>query len=183
MDILFLILIIIIIIASILLAIYSTMYNQIQDSIIRIDEVEASLDSNLRTKYDLISKSVSIIRSIDENITSDIFDEIVKLRSRKISNFKLDRKLITATDELTILRDKNKEIAQNEDLIRIITQLEEIDTKLDTQREYYNKNISSYNQMIKTFPKRIIALIYKYKEKTYYDRKDMSDDDYDDFKL
>ena len=38
---------------------------------------------------------------------------------------------------------------------------------------------TEYNQ----FPSNIIATFGKYKEKLFFDRKDMNDDDYDDFKL
>ena len=47
----------------------------------------------------------------------------------------------------------------------------------------HNKNIKEYNKMIKMFPTNLIAKIYKYEEKLFFDKKDMSDDDYNDFKL
>ena len=37
--------------------------------------------------------------------------------------------------------------------------------------------------MIKTFPTIIIANLKKYKERPFYDLKDMTDEDYQDFKL
>ena len=44
-------------------------------------------------------------------------------------------------------------------------------------------NITIYNSLLKKFPSNIIATFGKYKEKLFFDRKDMNDDDYDDFKL
>ena len=49
--------------------------------------------------------------------------------------------------------------------------------------DYYNENISIYNSLLKKFPSNIIAIFSKYEEKLYFDRKDMNDDDYNDFKL
>ena len=37
--------------------------------------------------------------------------------------------------------------------------------------------------MIKKFPTNIVSKIKKYKERPFYDLKDMTDEDYDDFKL
>ena len=48
---------------------------------------------------------------------------------------------------------------------------------------YYNDNITIYNSLLRKFPSNIIATFGKYKEKLFFDRKDMNDDDYDDFKL
>ena len=45
------------------------------------------------------------------------------------------------------------------------------------------KNIAEYNKLIHLFPTNIIAKLSKQQEKLFFDRKDMSDDDYNDFKL
>ncbi len=182
MDLLVIILLSIIIFVCIIIAFYTYLYNKFQDVIIRINEVEATIDTNLRNKYDLLNKSISIIKGNVE-IKNDIFDEIVKLRSRKISNFDLDRKLILAFNEFNSLKDKHKELNKSDELNKIEKDINEIDNKLVIFRDYYNDNITNYNRMVKSFPTKIIALINKYEEKLFFDRKDMNDDDYNDFKL
>ena len=76
---------IIIVLACAIAVFYATIYNKFQEYIIRINEVESMIDTYLRNKYDLINKSIPIIKG---NIKSEkeIFGEIVKLRSRKIGN-------------------------------------------------------------------------------------------------
>lgn len=182
MDLLVIILLSIIIFVCIIIAFYTYLYNKFQDVIIRINEVEATIDTNLRNKYDLLNKSISIIKGNVE-IKNDIFDEIVKLRSRKISNFDLDRKLILAFNEFNSLKDKHKELNKSDELNKIEKDINEIDNKLVIFRDYYNDNITNYNRMVKSFPTKIIALINKYEEKLFFDRKDMNDDDFNDFKL
>lgn len=182
MDLLVIILLSIIIFVCIIIAFYTYLYNKFQDVIIRINEVESTIDTNLRNKYDLLNKSISIIKGNVE-IKNDIFDEIVKLRSRKISNFDLDRKLILAFNEFNSLKDKHKELNKSDELNKIEKDINEIDNKLVIFRDYYNDNITNYNRMVKSFPTKIIALINKYEEKLFFDRKDMNDDDYNDFKL
>ena len=157
---------IIIVLACAIAVFYATIYNKFQEYIIRINEVESMIDTYLRNKYDLINKSIPIIKG---NIKSEkeIFGEIVKLRSRKIGNFELYRILTRASNELNELR----------------TEYNDIDIKIDNAIEYYNDNITIYNSLLKKFPSNIIATFGKYKEKLFFDRKDMNDDDYDDFKL
>ena len=182
MDLLILFLLFLIIIICLIVATYAYLYNKFQDVIIRINEVEATIDTNLRNKYDLLNKSISIIKG-NVKIEDDIFDEIVKLRSRKISNFDLDRKLILAFNEFNSVKSQNKELNKSEELNKIEKDIEDIDNKLTTFREYYNENITKYNRLVKAFPTNIIALTNKYEEKLFFDRKDMNDEDYNDFKL
>ena len=48
---------------------------------------------------------------------------------------------------------------------------------------YYNKHTSSLNNYIRKFPNNIIAKIHHVKVKPYFDGKDMTDNDIEDFKL
>ena len=70
----------------ILLITYIHLYNKISESIIRIDEAESRIDNNLRDKYDLLNRSIALIRTKVE-LEPNAFKDIIKLRSRKISNF------------------------------------------------------------------------------------------------
>lgn len=186
MDTLILVLIGIIMVICIIVGIIINYYNKLQDYVIRINEVETLLDNNLREKYDNINKCVSIIKnndSITEETDKNMFEEIVKLRTRKISNFDLDRKLIVANDNFIILKEKYKELKTNKEIINITKKIEELDENIIVNRDYYNKNIAEYNKLVAIFPTNMIARICKYDPKLYYDKKDMSDDDFNDFKL
>ena len=166
--------------------IYTTLYNKLQDYIIRINEVEAMIDNHLRNKYDAINKCVSLIKGNDkitEEKDKKLFEEIVRLRTKKISNFDLDRKLIEAENNLITLKEKYPDLRENKDIIALSKKIEDINENLIVGREDYNKNILEYNKLVKLFPTNIVAMICKYEEKMFFDRKDMSDDDYDDFKL
>ena len=112
-----------------------------------------------------------------------MFEEIVKLRARKISNFDLDRKLVEANNQFITIKEKYEEINKNEDIIKYSKDLIDIDDRLKIHVNYYNKNIAEYNKLIKLFPTNIVARLCKYQEKLFFDRKDMSDEDYNDFKL
>lgn len=182
MDMLILVLFLIIILICIIIAFYTYIYNKFQDTIIRINEVEATIDSSLRQKYDLINRSISIIKANVE-IKSEMFDEIVRLRSRKISNFDLDRKLINVSNEFLKIKEEHKEALQSDELKKIEKQLKEIDDKLSIYRDYYNSNIVKYNKMVKSFPTNIVALLCKYEDKLFFDMKNMNDDIVNDFKL
>ena len=184
MDALMLILLGMILVICLIIGIYLTLYNKIQEYIIRINEVEAIIDNNLREKYDNINKISSIIKANEKiKIDKKILDEILKLKNKKISNFNLDRKLIETNNYFTSLKESNKELKNNEEIIDATNKINELDEILTVNKEYYNRNIAEYNKLIILFPTNIVASICKYKEKLFFDRKDMSDEDYNDFKL
>lgn len=182
MESLLIVIFVIIIFICIISVFYAIVYNRFQDYIIRINEVESMIDNNLRNKYDLFNRAIPIIRS---NIDKDreVFGEIIKLRSRKLGNFELYRVLIRTSFELNALKEEFPDIQKSSEIKKILNEVIDIDLKVDNQIDYYNENISIYNSLLKKFPSNVVAIFCKYKEKLFFDRKDMNDEDYNDFKL
>lgn len=186
MDTLMLILFGIILVLCIIFYIYSTLYNKLQSYIIIINEVESKIDNNLRNKYDNINKCVSLIRGNEKlikQIDNKIFDEIIRLRTQKISNFDLDRKLEKTSNEFITLKEKYEILKDNPDILELEKKNEDVNELLEINKTYYNNCISEYNKLVTLFPTNIVANICKFKEKLYFDGKDMSDDDVNDFKF
>ena len=177
----FITLIIIIFICLILIWFVNT-YNKFQSFIIRINEVEANIDTTLRSRFDLLNKSIGIIKG---NIETDkeVLPLIVKLRSRKLSNFELDRQLYEAINEFNYYKETYPKLSENDTLFKIDISLTESEHEITALRKYYNDIITDYNKLVKKFPSNLVAFIIKYKEKTYYDGKNMNDDITNDFKL
>ena len=74
---------------------YINVYNTFQNFIIRINEAESFIDTTLRKRFDLLNKSIDIIKSVT-NSKKDVLVMIKELKSVKLSNFDLDRKLYEA---------------------------------------------------------------------------------------
>ena len=96
----------------------------------------------------------------------------------------MDRKLVEASNEFFKLKEQYKDLYDSSDELKKISKLiKSSDEKLVTLKEYFNSNVSKYNKLVKSFPTNVVALISKYNEKLFFDRKDMSDEDHNDFKL
>lgn len=174
--------ILIIIIAICLLLIwYISIYNSFQNYIIRINESEAFIDTTLRKRFDLLNKSIEIIKSNTKE--KEVLNIINELKSMKISNFDLDRKLYDAINEFDKYKESNEELRNTESFIKIELGLFESEAEIVAARKYYNDIITDYNKLVKRFPSNLVAKICGYKTKTYYDGKNMEDDDVNDFKL
>ena len=67
--------------------------------------------------------------------------------------------------------------------MKIESALDDSEHEINALRKYYNDTITEYNKLTKKFPSNIVAIMLKYKEKTYFDGKNMNDDIINDFKL
>ena len=157
-------------------------YNKIQVYIIRINEAEANIDSVLRKRFDLLNKSIDVIKA-NTKTDKEVLGEIENLKSKKISNFDLDRKLYDGLKEFTKYKEEYPKLKNIDSFVKIEIELNESEAEIVAFRKYYNDIITDYNKMIKSFPSNIVALMFSFKSKLYFDGKDMSDDDVNDFKL
>lgn len=181
MDIIMFVLIAIILVSFILIWYIST-YNNYQNYIIRINEAEANIDTVLRKRFDLLNKSIGIIRA-NCDAQDNVLEVIVKLRSRKLTNFDLDRQLYEAINEFNQYREKYPQLKESENFIKIDISLHETEAEIVASRKYYNDIITDYNKLTSRFPSNIIGKLSNYKYKPYFDGKDMTDEILDDFKL
>ncbi len=176
------IILIFLIIIFILFIYISNIYNKFQDHIIKINEAEGKIDDTLRKKFDSILDMNNIIK---ESIKTKkaIVDDISDLKSKKISSFELDRKLVDALNKINFIKSQYEELKGNEKLNKLSYEIDDMDESLEAYKKFYNEKIVSYNKLIRIFPYNILGKILKYKEKTFFDGKDMNDDNIKDFKL
>ena len=97
------------------------------------------------------------------------------MRSQRLNNFDLDRKLYEAINEFNKYKENNNDLRKNESFIKIDVSLNESEAEIEALRKYYNDIISDYNKIIKTIPSNIVAKLSKLKTKDYFDGKDLSE--------
>ena len=68
-------------------------------------------------------------------------------------------------------------------MIEIVEQFTEVDEKLTAGISYYNKQLNILNAYIRKFPNNIVAKIHHVQSKPFFDGKDMTDIEINDFKL
>jgi LemA protein len=162
----------VIVILCIILIWYINTFNQFQNFIVRINEAEANIDSILRKRYDLLKKSIGVIKSNTDE--ENVLDDLADLRSQKLSNFDLDRKIYDAISEFNKYKEEHRDLKKCEGFMKIELSINETEAEIEALRKYYNDIITDYNKMIKSVPSNIVSVICKFKNKTYFDGKDLN---------
>lgn len=164
-----------IIVVSLMLIILISIYNHFQDYIIRINEADVNIDAILRKRFDLLNKSVGIIKN---NIKTEeqILEIIEKIRSKKLNNFELDRYLYEAINEFHVLKEKYPKLQDNKEFLKTEINLIESESEIVGLRKYYNDIITDYNKLVKVFPSNLVALFKGYKAKSYFDGNNVDEE-------
>lgn len=171
-----------VIILVILIMIFISIYNNIQNYIIRIEEAENNIDAVLRKRFDLLNKSIDIIKN-ETKVEDDIMENILKLKDKKISNFEFDRGLYEGIKEFNKYKEEYPNLSKSESFTKLEIELNESEAEIVALKKHYNDIITEYNKLVRSFPAVLIAIVFKFKKKLYFDGKNMEDDDIKDFKL
>lgn len=160
--------------------VYVSIYNSFQKYLLKIKEVESTIDILLRERFDLLNKASSFIK---DKTNEEVMKGLIGLEDKNLSSFELDRTLVAIAKEFYDLKFKYHNLVKLDAFTDIDFAIKENEAKVDGYILYYNDNITKYNHLIKLFPSSIIAKISKLNEKLFYDGKNMSDSKTNDFKM
>ena len=160
---------------------YALIYNKIKTQILKINSAESEIDESLRNKYDIIIKIISEIKQIDKDNKS--FKDVENIKNEELSSFDFDRKLMDLESKIYTIRNDNSKIQKNSTINNLWYDINNINTTIKAAEKYYNESITVYNNLVTKFPSKIIAIILRYKEKSYFDGKDLYDENTKDFKI
>ena len=163
----FVCLLLVIIILCLLGIWFVSIYNHYQNYIIRINEAESFIDTTLRKRFDLLNKSIGIIKANTDE--EKVLEIVSKLKSKKLTNFELDRQLYDAINEFNEYKEHYENLKTNEAYLKIDINLFESESEIVALRKYYNDIITDYNKLVKNCPSNFVALIKGYKIKPYFD--------------
>jgi hypothetical protein len=179
---LWIIILIILVVIFALFLIVNIIYNKFQDFIIKINEVEGKIDDTLRDKYDDLLKINNIVKE-KINTDKEIIDDLENIETDEKSSFEIHRLLKDAYNKLDFIRKQYDEIKKEKEIKELFDSVDDMDESLNAYIKYYNENIVDYNKYIRKFPYNIIGIILKYKEKMFFDNKDLNDENIKDFKI
>jgi LemA protein len=179
---LWMIILIVLVVIFALVLIINIIYNKFQDFIIKINEVEGKIDETLRDKYDDLLKINNIVKE-KINTDKEIIDDIENIKTDEKTSFEVHRLLKDAFNKLDFIKNQYDEVNKSEDVNSLFSEINEMDEALSAYIKYYNENIVDYNTYIRKFPFNLIGIVLKYKEKPFFDNKDLNDENIKDFKI
>ena len=150
------------------------MYNSLIAKKNQVENIFASVDTQLKKRYDLIPNLVASVSKYMEH-EKDILSEITKLRSdankADISDeqkIELDAKMSSALGSIMIAVENYPDLKANENVIHLQRSLNEVEEQISAARRTYNQAVTDYNNAIEMLPTNIMANMMNYRRKEVF---------------
>jgi LemA protein len=140
----------------------------------RADNAWAQVDVQLRRRYDLIPNLVETVKGYAQH-EREVFQKVTEARSQAINagsvgeQGKAENMLTGALKSLFAVVENYPELKANQNFLMLQEELAGTEGKISYARQFYNDTVMKFNTKQQVFPSNIIANMFSFKEKEYFE--------------
>lgn len=148
-------------------------YNNLATASENIDSKWSQVENNLQRRADLIPNLVATVKGYAAH-EQEIFEAIADARSRLIGAntveeaARANNELSGALNRLLVISEAYPTLKADQNFIALQDELAGTENRIATARKDYNDAVQSYNTRIKRFPLNIIAGMFGYERREYF---------------
>ena len=140
-----------------------------------IRDAWANIDTELRRRYDLIPNLVETVKGYAAH-EREVFENVTKARAAATAatgspaeQAAAEGPLVSALRQLFAVAENYPDLKANQNFLQLQTELANTEDRLQTARRFYNSNVREYNRRIQSFPSKLIADGFGFKEEQFFE--------------
>mgnify|MGYP001080271407 CR=1 FL=1 len=153
---------------------YVSAYNRLQRSKNFVEEGWATIDVQLKKRYDLIPNLVETVKGYAKH-ESETLQAVVEARSYAMrattvsGKIEAENALSGTLKSLMRLQEAYPQLKANANFISLQEQLLSVENEIASARRYYNGTVRALNNRVTTFPSNLVARRMKMEKYSYFE--------------
>jgi LemA protein len=149
------------------------MYNSLITLRNRCDNAWFQVDVQLRRRYDLIPNLVETVKGYAKH-ESGVFERVTQARAAAVNaqtvkdQGQAENVLTGALKSLFAVAENYPDLKANQNFLMLQEELAGTEGKVAYARQFYNDNVMKFNMRQQVFPSSIIANMFGFKTKEYF---------------
>ena len=155
-------------------------YNRLIRLNVSVDEAFAQIEVQLKRRADLIPNLVETVKGYASH-EKNTLDAVVAARAKATSATTMsdvaaaDGQLTTALRGLLAISENYPDLKASANFLSLQEELSTTENKVSFARQFYNDNVRSLNQKVKTFPSSLFAGMAKVTARAFYEIENPAD--------
>jgi LemA protein len=169
-----------IIVIAVIVLLLIVLYNGLAGLRVRADSAWSDIDVQLKRRHDLIPNLVETVKGYAAH-EKGTFENIARYRSAAMSATTVDDKaqaegqLTQALRGLLAVAENYPQLRASEQFTSLQTQLAQTEDAIQNSRRYYNAVVRDLNTKIATFPSNIIAGMFNFTPRQFFQTETAED--------
>lgn len=154
-------------------------YNGLVSKSEAVDRGLSNLDVMLERRADLIPNLVSTVKGYTSHET-EIINSITDARTKLMNANSVEEKsnanneLSSSLNALMVVVENYPDLKSSQNFIQLSDELSGTENRIAVARKDYNDAVKDYNLKVKTFPENILAGMFGFEQKQYFEAKESS---------
>lgn len=172
------ILIVVLVVLAIIVLSLIIGYNGLQTGKIKVDEAESGIDVALTKRFDVLTKMIEVVKGYAKH-EKDTLEDVVRMRNQvHLGNSSINEKqeitkqMDQAKRAINVLVEQYPELKANESFKQLQVSISDVEEHLQAARRVYNANVSSYNQKVQLFPSNIVAKLFNFSVREFFEAEE-----------
>ena len=150
-----------------------SMYNDLVSRRVKVDNAWSQIDVQLQRSFDLIPNFVETLKGYAAH-ESETFEKITELRTSWANaqtvteKAELDNQLSGALKTIMAVSENYPDLKANQNFSELSEELRNTENKISFSRQFYNDNVTMYNEKLQLFPSNIIANMFNFKPRELF---------------
>ena len=150
-----------------------SMYNDLLSRRVKVDNAWSQIDVQLQRRFDLIPNFVETVKGYAAH-ESETFEKITELRTSWANaqtvteKAELDNQLSGALKTIMAVSENYPDLKANQNFSELSEELRNTENKISFSRQFYNDNVTMYNEKLQLFPSNIIANMFNFKPRELF---------------
>jgi LemA protein len=167
--------IVIIVVVVLLVAVFAGMYNGLVRKRNQVDNAWSQIDVQLKRRHDLIPNLVESVKDYMQ-YEQETLTKVTDARAAAVSagsqgpqaQAQAENALTNSLRSLFAVAENYPELKANQNVLSLQEELTTTENKISFARQFYNDSVMSFNTKIQTFPTTIIAGMFNFKERQFF---------------
>ncbi len=140
----------------------------------RCENAWSQVDVQLRRRYDLIPNLVETVKGYAKH-EREVFEKVTQARAQAINansvkdQAQAENMLTGALKTLFAVAENYPDLKANQNFLLLQEELSGTESKIAYSRQFYNDTVMKFNQKQQVFPSNIVANMFSFKERDYFE--------------
>lgn len=152
-------------------------YNRLHRRRIAVDNAWSDIDVQLKRRHDLVPNLVNTVKGYAKH-ERETLEAVVEARSKAVGagnvhdQAQAENMLSAALGKLFALSENYPDLKANQNFMQLQEELTSTENKIGFARQHYNRNVAQYNESLVVFPDNIIAGMFNFQKREFFEIED-----------